>query len=274
MILRPIRARAELQPFIDSFWWFESDCGVPQTSSGVVVPNGKAKFILPYKNSITASYDNTFHESKENKIHFVGAFDKPTIIGSPEQISGSIIIELKPNAAYRFANLPLQNLTNLIFTFDEIYGQQGAYIQNKIADTENIFLKIELLQAFLVQQLFATNQQQGIVDFVTNTIIQSNGLVEIKQLEKKTGYSKRYIDLLFQRYVGLSPKTLAGITRFQKFYFLWANSGATDFYKHDLYNFYYDQSHFIKEFKNFTGGYSPTKYAEVNNDFGKIFYRR
>jgi hypothetical protein len=57
-------------------------------------------------------------------------------------------------------------------------------------------------------------------------------------------------------YTGLHHSALT-FTRFQKFYFLWANSKATDFYKHDLYNFYYDQSHFIKELKNFTGGYSP-----------------
>jgi hypothetical protein len=39
----------------------------------------------------------------------------------------------------------------------------------------------------------------------------------------------------------------------------------------DLYDYYYDQAHFIKEFKRFTG-YTPQRYAELGNEFGKAFY--
>ena len=47
-----VRPRLELQPYIESFWVFESATGLPDTDSNVVVPNGCSKLIIPYDNSI------------------------------------------------------------------------------------------------------------------------------------------------------------------------------------------------------------------------------
>ncbi len=112
--------------------------------------------------------------------------------------------------------------------------------------------KAELLQRFLISKLQEGDQR--------------------KQLEKQTGYSKRYLDMLFQRYVGLSPKTLASVSRFQYFHRLWARNPAPGFYRDEVYKFYYDQAHFIREFKRFSG-YTPEQYAITDNEFGRIFYK-
>ena len=106
-----------------------------------------------------------------------------------------------------------------------------------------------------------------------DVIHESHGTVSIKELENQTGYSKRYLDMLFKEHVGVSPKRLASIARFQIFYELWARRKSKTFFKDNLYSYYYDQSHFIKEFKRFTG-FTPRKFAEIENEFGRIFYSR
>ena len=91
----------------------------------------------------------------------------------------------------------------------------------------------------------------------------------IKELERKTGYSRRYLDLLFGEHVGLSPKALAEIFRFQRFYRKCAKGLCYDVLKQELYDYYYDQAHFTKEFKRMTG-YSPQKFTlEISNEFGR-----
>ena len=90
------------------------------------------------------------------------------------------------------------------------------------------------------------------------------GLTTIKQLEKKTGYSKRYLDMLFKNHLGISPKKLATIQRFQHFYKHFEGDNI------DIYDLYYDQSHFINEFKRYTG-LTPHQYSKMNNDFGRHF---
>jgi hypothetical protein len=62
---------------------------------------------------------------------------------------------------------------------------------------------------------------------------------------------------------------LAGIFRFQKFYRKWAQGLPYGHLKAELYDYYYDQAHFTKEFKRMTG-YSPLRFTrEVSNEFGR-----
>jgi AraC-like DNA-binding protein len=91
----------------------------------------------------------------------------------------------------------------------------------------------------------------------------------IKELERRTGFTRRYLDQIFNRHVGLSPKTLAGIFRFQKFYRKWAQGLPYEALKEEINDYYYDQAHFTKEFKRMTG-YSPGRFARgVINEFGR-----
>ena len=98
--------------------------------------------------------------------------------------------------------------------------------------------------------------------------------MSIRDLERQTGYSRRYLDRLFQQHVGLSPKVLAEIFRFQRFYRKWAVGMSFDLLKTELYDHYYDQSHFTREFQRMTG-HPPQKFMrEVSNEFGRRLARQ
>ncbi|NJO90847.1 MAG: AraC family transcriptional regulator [Chloroflexia bacterium] len=151
-------------------------------------------------------------------------------------------------------------IVNKIFSFIDIYGTIGRQIIERLTNTINPLDKIEVLQDFLIDIVRITNRNNSIIDYSVSLIKSSSGLVEIKEMERKTGYSKRYLDMLFKDHLGISPKTLASIVRFQTFYNAWANTGSDNFYKDILFDLYFDQAHFIKEFKRYTG-YSPKQYA-------------
>lgn len=69
--------------------------------------------------------------------------------------------------------------------------------------------------------------------------------------------------------MGVSPKALARIFRFQRFYEKWARGKRYDQLTGELYGYYYDQAHFAKEFKQFTG-YPPRRFArQIPNEFGR-----
>jgi len=165
----------------------------------------------------------------------------------------------------------MHETTDQLLTCEDIFGAWVARLQHLLANVEDVQEKISSLQYALTYLLNKNTKDFSLLDHAIDIINESHGMVSIKELETQTGYSKRYLDMLFKEYVGVSPKQLANIVRFQIFYQLWAQEKSRTFFKDKLYTYYYDQSHFIKEFKRFTG-FTPQKFAEINNEFGRIFY--
>ncbi|WP_415608895.1 helix-turn-helix domain-containing protein [Liquorilactobacillus mali] len=88
---------------------------------------------------------------------------------------------------------------------------------------------------------------------ILNKINNTNGSLKIESLSDLTGYSTRYINKIFTEYVGVGPKKYANYIRFQH---------ALNLLNHELaqsINGFYDQAHFINNFKEFSS-LTPKKY--------------
>lgn len=269
MKLEFIKPSPELKPYITKIWVFENNTGLVNHGT-LIVPNARPKIIIPYTNALTTTDREKTATCREGDICFIGIRDEPVTLGTAEGATGSIGIELTTAGAYRFLNSPMYEITNTLFSFSELYGKEGRELVQKMVNECNPKLKIKLIQDFLLAQLKEENKYSSIIDYSVQFIASSHGLASIKQLERKTGYTKRYIDLLFKDHLGISPKTYATIVRFQHFYKNLANAEAFKSDRHSFLELYYDQSHFIKEFKRYTG-ITPMQYSNMNNDFGVHF---
>ena len=266
-----IKPQQLLVPYINSFWVFESSFGVPVNDTRLIVPNGSARIIIPYKNELSVSVDNKAVTSKEYDIFLTGIWDRATTISSFAKETGTIGIDLSPKGLYRLFDLNMEELSNRIYSFEDLFGIWGKRMQYELGNIENVFQKISFLENALIYLLNKNTKDCTFLDYALDSILTSEGLLEIKSLAEETGYSKRHLNMQFKRYVGIAPKTLASIVRFQKFYKQWAKTGSETFFKEDLYAYYFDQSHFIKEFKRFTG-YTPQKYTEITAEFSRAFH--
>lgn len=262
-----------LEPWIESIWIFESDAGVPQASSRVIAPNGRAKLILSYRNSLHVEHARGFQAGREGGLHFIGLWDEAAVISSPAATSGTIGIEFKPHGVARFAGFPLALAANRVEDCADVFGNLGRDLEERLRNLPRVQDKLRMLEDFLLSRLEANRFSAPVLDFTVRAIVQSHGAVEIGHLEKQTGYSRRWLDKLFQEHLGLSPKTLAAICRFQKVYAAWALDPSPRVFRADLLDMYYDQSHFSREFKRFTGS-APGRYAQADNEFGRLFYQR
>jgi AraC-like DNA-binding protein len=262
MKLQFIQPRSELKPFITKIWVFENKLGLLNHGT-LIAPNARAKIILSYRNALATTDSKKTATCHEGDICFIGIRDMPVTLSSPHGANCSLGIELTTEGSGRFLPVPMYHLTNNLFSFSDLYGSEGNDLIRRMAEEENPKQKAAVVQQFLLRQLSKEKSRNPIVHFSVNFISSLHGLTTIKDLEKKTGYSKRYLDLLFKNHLGISPKTLATIQRFQHFY----KRGYADL---NIYESYYDQSHFIREFKRYTG-LTPMQYAQFNNDFGRNF---
>ena len=153
----------------------------------------------------------------------------------------------------------------------DVLESTGKQLTEQIADTTSPQQKIILAQKFLLNQL-ALHEEDLIFEYCVEKIQSSKGTISIKELEKKTGYSSRWLNMKFNDKLGVSPKNLSSIIRFKQYYQALISKDEKSFFKNDFYKVYYDQSHFIKAFKRFTG-LPPTRFEKEINDFGKSYYR-
>jgi len=273
MRLQHINPHPLLKGYIEKMWVFESSGRVPTDDMKLVVPNGLIKLVIPFRNGLSGKMeDGWFHLSKEHSITLIGIADIPAIVESEKDCkAGTIGVEFSPQGAYRFFHFRQSEIKNQIHPLTDILGNIAKQLEAEITNTESINGKVLLLQQFLLK-LFLRNEADNIFDYCVQKIKSTKGKTTISDLEKETGYSSRWLHMKFIDRVGISPKNLSSIIRFQQYYQTLATNHGMVFMKKDFYSYYYDQSHFIKEFKRFTG-LSPVRFENANNDFGKIFYR-
>lgn len=269
MNLSFVPPRAELRPFIESFWVFRSALGMPRQDTSIAAPNGCSKLIIPYENSLFSVADGKTSVSHQGGLYFVGNRDSQTLIHSSARETGFVVIEFSPHGAFPFFGLPMDETTNGLFDAETLFCSWGRRVGEALRNLEQVEEKVNFIQDQLIKLLRRGARQNSVVEFCVHALRLSSGRVTVRELERRTGYSRRYLDLLFGTHVGVSPKVLAGIFRFQTFYRKWAQGLAYDVFKEELYDYYYDQAHFTREFKKMTG-YAPQKFSrEVSNEFGR-----
>jgi len=269
-----VTPRAELRPYIESFWVLESPTGLPAAASSIAAPNGCAKLIIPYDNSIVSEADGRIQTTRAQHMNFVGNRDTATLIRTSAQKTGFIAIEFRPHGAFPIFGVPMSETSNRLWEADDLFGRWSRDVQDTVNNLEGVDRKVAYIQRQLTSLSRKTRCQPGIVDYCVNALRSADGRLSIRGLEQQTGYSRRYLDRLFQRHVGLSPKVLAEIFRFQRFYRKWAAGVSFDLLKADLYDHYYDQSHFTREFHRMTGHPPQTFMREVPNEFGRRLVRQ
>lgn len=263
-----VKPRPELRPYVMAFWVFESALGLPQNDTNLAAPNGCPKVIILCDNSLENIVEGHSKLDPEG-LYFVGNRDTSTLLRSAPRKTTIVGIEFRPHGAFPVFGIPMQETANRVYDWKSVCGSWGGEVWETFRNLPDVSSKLPFIQAHLVRLLDRNYRDNRLIDFCVNNLELANGRLAIRELEQKTGYSRRYLELLFRQHVGFPPKVLAGIFRFQKFYRRWARGLSYDLLKEELYDCYYDQAHFTKEFKRMTG-HSPREFIlHVHNDFGR-----
>jgi len=254
-----------LSPYIAKMCVFESSGRLPVEDRKLIVPNANFKLTLTYRNGIEARIgDKTFTQG-ENKLSLTGIIDSPVILDPQEDAqTGTIIIEFNALGAYRFFRLSFADIKNQIVELEDLVGNDVKSFQLRLADANTVTAKLQLLQDFLIR-LLEHAASDLIYDYCIKRISESKGLVTVAKLEKETGYSSRWLHTKFVEHLGTGPKNLSEVVRFKEFYQVYSTGARLQDLKGHIYQYYHDQSHFIRAFKRFTG-YTPTELQSSMNE--------
>ncbi len=229
--------RPELRPYVESLWVFESALGMPPEHQSLAAPNGCPKLIFLYENSLTSIVNGRVQLSREG-LYFVGNRDSAALLHSSARKIGFIGIEFYPQGAYPCFGIPMSETANRLFEAETLFDQWGRQLTERLRNLETAEEKVARIQGELVELLRKRQDGSPLVEFCVRSLKSANGRLSLEELKRQTGYTRRYLELLFQRHVGFPPKVLAGIFRFQKFYRKWAQGQPYDVIKGELYDDY------------------------------------
>jgi AraC-like DNA-binding protein len=174
-------------------------------------------------------------------------------------------IVFKPTGIYHLFGLTLFEFTNTRVDLHDVLKEDFSHIEDQLDTARSDAARIQLLEKLLLKKIRADLPVQDGVDLAARSIITLYGNVNIAGLLEDAYMSRRKFERHFFKRVGLSPKYYARIRRYGSLCSLIAGQRSVN-WDRILYKVgYYDQSHFIKDFREFSGK-SPGQYLLTNNE--------
>ncbi|NLR66821.1 AraC family transcriptional regulator [Chitinophaga varians] len=161
-------------------------------------------------------------------------------------------VYLYPQAIPLLFNIPTSELTNQMPDLSTLLAGTGRQLEEKIALAVNHQQRIDILEDFLEQRLTKQDNVQPPVFQAIRTIIETQGMLSVKQLAQDHYLSTRQFERQFRQYAGFTPKMFSRIARFHAAIRLYGPN-APSLTQIALDCGYYDQSHFIHDFREFSG---------------------
>lgn len=241
---------SELKEFVWCYWNLEGDKETTPVKN-TIVPDGTMKLIFHYG-------DTYRHHPKLGesivlpKCFLIGQLTRPYIV-EPLGVTGSFIVRFHPNGFLPFATIPIKDMENAAVPIGTLFGDEGREIGKKILKANDTSERILLIEEFLLKHLTEKKTIDTIVQSTVETILKAKGTFTVNEFSRMMDINRRQLARKFSTVIGLSPKQLSKTIRIQATLKKLLNNKVNTLTDLAYENEYFDQAHFIKEFKEFTG---------------------
>ncbi len=246
-----------LSRFVECFWTLEaeatSDPGQPER----ILPDGCTELILNF--GAKFSQHEGANRSIQPKHFLVGQMTGPILI-SPTGAVELIGIRFHPGGTFPFFRVPMYELTDKVTELGSLASNLERDLLNATASLESMSDRVAAIESLLLSYVMQCKHDSWLLGLAAN-VVASGGLVSVDQLANEAGISSRQLERRFLREVGLGPKMLSRILRFQQVFRAvekcdgaWAPVAVECGY--------YDQAHLIRDFNQFAQQTPSVLFAE------------
>jgi AraC-like DNA-binding protein len=244
---------AHLREFVHDYVGYYDDSGGFRQ---LTVPSGAIVMILGFGSEISL-LPRPGRDKEESHWSFVaGLQDVPGIIEG-RGLSYGIQVDMTPIGARLLTGLPMHELTNRVLDVDAVFGIDGPFLVERLAELADWATRFQILDAFIESRIARATPPAGVL-WAYHRLEVGEG--SIASLSEELGYSQKHLIAQFREHVGLPPKTMARILRFDRAMRLMRGVTRPDFAAIAAETGYYDQAHFNREFREFSGT-TPGEFA-------------
>jgi AraC-like DNA-binding protein len=233
------------------------------------LPDGNAEIIIDLTEGTQFIYDNeTLAEIQACRYFWAsGVRTQPITIPSGNG-SRILVVAFKRGRAYPFYPIPVSELTDHVVSADLIFRKAILDLREQLLAAASIHQMFLLVERFLFQcamDRLSSEYTSRCIEYAVSSIVNTPNRLSFQQLSEQIGYSQKHFINLFKCQVGVTPKQYLKIMRFQQAVLEMEIGQTADWSHFAQENGYYDQSHFINEFKCFSG-FTPGEYMQRKTD--------
>lgn len=244
-----------LDSYVDCIVYVEGN------NKGVGFPKTAMSLVFNLNHSFKLFTDHRFTNYTDYKKYWVaGLQTQPTYVESYGQ-SKMIVIQFKTLGTYAFLNQPLHYFTNNYTYLDCIIKKEADETWEQLQEAKTINEKLLLTEKFLHRRLLTNKIPNDTLISSIDRLLQKSDNMPIGEICRQHNISRKHLNFLFQEYLGISPKMLSSLYRFQS---ILHKIGKTrpDKLTSIAYELnFFDQAHFNNNFRRFTG-IRPNEYIK------------
>jgi AraC-like DNA-binding protein len=258
---------SELQSFVKCFWTLEDE-GVEEPIRQRVVPDGCMEMIFHYGDLYRQYFEDGSSIIQPRSFIF-GQITKYIEI-EPTGYSGIVATRFFPDGLTPFLDTPVSALEDKAVSIINLFGEKAKVVEEKVMAAIDNPKRIKLIEEFLLSRLADPKTIDIVTKACVDVIFESQGQIGAGELANKMNINRRNIERRFTSVIGMSPKQLSRVIRLQTALKMLEQKKFSSLTSLAYENGYYDQAHFIKDFKEFTG-ISPKSFFADNLRFAALF---
>ncbi len=232
-----------LKDLVQCFWTLESDPYGTTPKEYFLMADSFPEIIFQYNEGFQA------YSAQSARIRFQHSVTDKFMVGKKVGFFG---VRFYPYAVSRLLkNKPANEVVNHVFDFADLFKREGTDLADQVYSAVGTPERITRVSDYLSKNTSGHNTDP--LKYFVDQVIQRKGSVDISVMHSESGLSVKQFERRFKSITGFPPKYFARLTRFQAIkdsYVLGRFASMTSLaYSGD----YYDQSHFNREFKEFSG---------------------
>jgi len=249
-----------LADFVEYFWSLRD---APADAKGSVLPSGTLGLVIHLDEDEARVYDSESAEGYRPLSGAVvsGVYDRAFTTHAREHAS-AVGVHFRPGGSWPFFGLPLGELAGAHVDLRMLWGDATSELRERLWTAEAHPDRIRILEAALGRRLNHAPAGHRAVAIAVREL--ELGETSVGAVAERVGLSRRRLIELFTAQVGVTPKKFSRLRRFQRVLQTTRHVDEPIWSDVALGCGYFDQSHLIRDFVDFSG-LSPAEYARVRS---------
>lgn len=256
MIYQEYKPCQQLSVFVECFWSAKAD-QPPFKEQESLIPDGTIELMFNFGDNYSQVINGQMQLIKGS--HIIG-IRKNTLFISQTNNQDFFSIRFKPGGFYPFFRVPAYQFANGFYQITDLFSHNLSTLENQLFEAANNMKRVEIAEHFLLQKLINSPQDSAFVRMCIKRL-QTNSSCSIEHLTKHFNTNYKTIERKFLEVIGLTPSKLMSINQFNQAIHAMYSCQYKSLAEISYASGYYDQSHFIRQFKKLTS-VTPRQFLE------------